>query len=286
MGIYSFMKEMLFSHGSYFSWRDGVEIIFFSAVIYSLSVWLKKDRQKNLLFYFYSFCLLIFISHTAQLTTITHSLLFFSPMVIMLFVLIHQRTLQKNFVTLRNLIPAERHTSDWIETLIQTSLIALNNNKEILCIIEHNDSLQELLTTPIALHADAKKGLLDILIDSSLFNPQEYLWINSKGVICGINAHWKLEPEKLFDDQLNEIQQSWKDQALFFSAKTDALIIKTNSAHRNFDILIHGQMYNALNAQNALYTIKKYITSTNNDSKKESYYESNRKKSTHQQPDA
>src|SRR5690242_12597081 len=131
MNILSFIYEGLTSHGPFFTWRDALEILFLSTAVYYFSLWLTKDRTKNLLPAFYAYCALVFFAYNAQLTTLSQLLLLFSPMVGTIFFLLHQQTLQKNFVALRTLQPARRNNDDWLETLIQTALIALNNKKEI-----------------------------------------------------------------------------------------------------------------------------------------------------------
>ena len=52
----------------------------------------------------------------------------------------------------------------------------------------------------------------------------------------------------------------WKHDALFFTNKVDALIVKTNAEQRSFDIIVHGKEYAALNTRAALHLLKKYIT--------------------------
>lgn len=258
MSISTFLYEAISSHGYFFTWRDALEILCLTTAIYYFSLWLTKDRQKNLLPAFYGYCLLLCFAYNAQLTTLSQLMLLFSPMIGTIFFLLHQQTLQRNFIALRNVQPARAQNDDWLETLIQTALIALNNKKEILCVIERHDSLQEVINTPLTLHANLKKGLLDILLDSQSFNHQQMLWLNAQGIVLGMNAQWSTLPILTTDEQGSE-EISWKDAALFFSAKTDAIIIKTNAHKRSFDVVVYGKTYDNVTASNIIPVLKKYL---------------------------
>jgi hypothetical protein len=243
---------------SFFLWRDIIEMAALATVIYYLSLWLKKDRQKNLLLYFYGYCMVIAIAYNLQLSTISHLLVVCSPLAIMLFVLIHQETLQKNFVALCNIMPARPTRSDWLDSMKQTALTTMNNHNNVIFVIERSQALDELLNTPLPLSADITKGVLSVFLSSQLFDAEKMLWLNTQGMLLGINATWQQVPGELIH---TEQTTTWKHEALFFTTKTDALILKTNAEHRTFDILVHGKEYEALTTRAALHLLKKYIGS-------------------------
>ncbi len=87
----------------YINWRDCLEIIFFASLFYYLTLWLKKDKTKNLLPYFYGYCLITFCAYMLELTTVTSLLFLFTPAAVMLFILMHQDTLQRNIVALKHI---------------------------------------------------------------------------------------------------------------------------------------------------------------------------------------
>jgi hypothetical protein len=242
------------------AWRDSVEILFFATAVYYFSLWLKKDRHKNLLGYFYSYCLIAFTAYQANLSTVTTLLCVASPVVILLFIVLHQTTLQKNFVTLRNIVPAHKDTTDWLEIVIRSCLVALNNNKEIACVIEHQDSLQEHLTTPLTLNAHVKEDLLNIVFESQSFNQQQLVWINSRGMLLGMNAQWHTLPEKSWEFATHTTSLDWQQAALFYTSKTDALLFHIAPTTRTFAIVVHGKLFDAIPTSNALPFIKKYLT--------------------------
>ncbi|HSW73614.1 MAG TPA: hypothetical protein VLG71_00495 [Candidatus Limnocylindria bacterium] len=247
----SFLYDLLFTYRYFFSWRDAVEILFFSTFIYYLSLWLKKDTQKNLLGYFYAYCITAFVAYHAQLVAISFLLVVASPLLVMFFMLMHQTTLQKNFVALRALTPATKDAPDWLETLFKSCLIALNNNKEVRCIIEHTNSLQEFLYAPLEFQTALNEDLLNIILQSSSYNQEQLVWVNSKGSLLGINTRWQG-----YDDA-----ESWQEKAVFFTTKTDALIFHLSPTTRSFTIIVNGKEFSSVATSQALAFIKKYVTS-------------------------
>lgn len=242
-----------------FSWRDAVEIGFFATLIYYISLWLKKDQQKKLLPYFYTYCMLIFIAHHAQLSTISHLFYTSSAFILLFFVLIHQHTLQKNFVTLHALIPTRSHKHDWLEVVTQSSLIALNNNKAFSCVIERHDLLTSLLETPQPLYADATKSLLDIVMQSPLYDHTRMLWINAHGKLLGINARWLYNHHEQISMPTSHDYDTWLQEALFFTSKTDALLFITTPATRTVTLVVQGKSKDKLAMHDARTIIKQYL---------------------------
>lgn len=236
---------------SFFLWRDIIEIGLLTVAVYYLSLWLKKDRQKNLLFYLYGYCTTIAAAHILQLNTISHLLLLFSPLTVLLFVCIHQETLQKNFVALCNITPARITPAQWLEHLMQTVVTTMNNRTPITCIIERSSALDDLVHTQLPMRADITKELLNVVISSSLFDATTMLWLNTQGTLLGINATFKTIPDELMNT----------DVALFFTTKTDALLLKTHAEQRTLTIIVNGKEYSGLTTRAALHLLKKYIGS-------------------------
>jgi hypothetical protein len=256
----SFFHDLLFTYTYFCGWRDAVEILAFSTIIYYFSLWLRTDRQKNLLGYFYAYCLVVCGAYQLQLAGIIFLCAITSPIVLMLFILAHQHTLQKNFIALGNIVPAHKESHDWLESLIRSCLVALNNNQEIRCIIEHKDSLQEHLYTPLELQTQVHQDLLAILFASSSYHQDQLLWVTSKGKLIGLNARWSAPA--YVHETTTDAAQIWKQEALFFTTKTDAIIFQLTPATRSFTLFVNGKEYPAINTANALTFIKKYLTTS------------------------
>lgn len=246
----------------FFTWRDLFEIALISGAIYYFSRWLRNDRQKNLLLYFYSYCFLLLSCQWLELSVASTFLWITCPVTLILFIVFHQDALQKNFVMLRNSVPINQPSihDDWLEILIGTSLIAANNNKTIYCVIEHKDNLNAIITAGLPLYADAQKNLLSMLLESETFDQSKLLWINSHGRLLGINAIWNQQLEESWITDNVKSLDAWQQDALFFTAKTDAIVFKLCPKSRAFDIVAHGKTFNKINASLALKTIEKYLT--------------------------
>ncbi len=219
--------------------RDVVEILFYSSIIYTFCIWLKKDKTKNLLSYFLAYCGITIVSWTCELPSLTLFLFSYAPVILMLFIIMHEKTLQRNAVALRSITPAQPLQENWIDILLSSMLIAMNNNKSISIAIEKNDSLEYFLTAPFFINAHVTKEILDILLFSSSYEEQKIIWVTMHGHIKGINTSW------LTSD------------ALFYSCQCDVLVIQSNHVSRTFTIVTRGTQIKHIATQNIKNSIKK-----------------------------
>ncbi len=261
MQIFEFLSYSFFSYNSPFYWRDLLEIIFFSSLFYYAAVWLKKDRSKNLVLAFYSYCTLTFGAHFLGLTTISYVMFLFAPAVAMVFILLHQEFLQKNLITFKNITPAQFADHDWLETIVRTFLIRVNNQKELTCIIEQRDSLRELVQTSLPVNARLEQGLFDLLLTSPSFDADHMVWVTTQGQLIGINALWAQHGQHTHLAAAAQELPTWKQNAIFFTTKTDAIVLHINATSRTFDVVVNGMIIDRMHAAKALELIKKYIVS-------------------------
>lgn len=244
-----------------FTYKDCIEIALCAIGVYYFSLWLKQDRQKNLLFSFYGYCAVIFGCYYAGLPTITSLLFITSPLAIMLFILFHQDLLQKNFIALAaiNATSAE-HEGDWLETVIRACLVAINNNKTIYGVIEHRDSLSSMLTTSVPLYTDVQKNVLTMALESSSYDQEKMLWLTAQGKLLGINAYWNVSPSDIIMENNTAMLAIWQQEALFFTHKTDAIVFSINSTSRTFTLIAQGKIVERIHAQHACTIIKKFLS--------------------------
>ena len=171
----------------------------------------------------------------------------------MIFVLVHQETLQRNLVAFKNSTTLSTKSINWLEVLLRTCLISLNNNKEITCIIEHTDNIEPFVKTPSIINAPISQPLLDILVHSLSFTQEKMIWLNSQGILRGINAVWYNTHSTNHHDDL------WKDASIFNTKKIDAIVIHVNKNTRMFTIIANGTLRDGLTTHQAFSIIKKYI---------------------------
>ena len=245
-----FLSEMT----SLFSWRDGIEIIFFSVLCYSTAYWFKQDQQKNLLGYFILYVFTIFTAYILNLSTITLFLYFYSPVIMMIFLMLHQKTLQKNLLSLARKSPITIE-NNWINDLIQIKLRALNNMQELICIIEQSDSIIDFLENPLPLNLFLTYDHALLLVESNLIKQNTMILISKTGIIKGINC--RIKPE-IIKETLN-ISEKQKDNnnnnnnnfillAKAITAINDTIIIMNSPATRKFSVICNGKLINQLSA--------------------------------------
>ena len=240
--------------------KDGIEIVFFSGIIYFFSLWLKKDQRHNLLAYFYSYCAFFCLASLLRLSTINAFLLYSSPIILILFIIFHQDILQKNFITMRNKpLNLPEDAADWLENLIRASLHGINNNKQILCVIEHASDLKPFLDVPLIFNSPLHQNMLNLLIDSNNFDQHKLVWCNTYGKLIGINATWVNTHNQ--DFQNSKDLPAWQQDAMLMTLKTDTIVFKADPIRRSFDVIVKGLAYEGISANNALSIIKKHATS-------------------------
>lgn len=243
----------------YFTWRDYTEIGFFTLVIYLFLRWLSQDHQKNLVRPFYVYCALAFITHYAHLSSISQLLFMSAPLMVMIFILIHQQTLQRNFITLYNVKPQAPIQTDWITDLMRGSLHAINKNCELIWIIERTQHLGEMLHTIDKINAPINLPLLTLILEKYEYN-NSYIYIQHNGTLITLNAQLNL-PQRAAE-WINHDTKSiepWKQDALLLTNKTDALFIHAHPHKRIFTIIFEGKILEELNGQQATALLKHHI---------------------------
>jgi hypothetical protein len=239
--------------------KAGLEIIFFTSIIYYFCVWLKKDKNKNLVVYFFSYCAIFSFAALLNLATIVTFLITCAPIALILFIIFHQELLQRNFITLTNMPITSLEVADWPEQLIRASLHAINNNKQLICVIEHRADLKPFLYTPLVFNAPLAQNLITLLIDSPGFDQKKIFWCNAHGKLIGINGEWQITPHETWQTQSVADLPAWKQDALLMTLKTDTIIFKADPSKRSFDVIIKGVTYENLAAHQTLLLLKKQL---------------------------
>ena len=249
--------------------RDIAEIIFYSSILYVFCKWLKADKTKNILVYFFAYCALTLCAWIAQLPTLTPLLFSYAPVALILFIVLHEKTLQRNLVTLCTITPAKNQQEDWLDTLLSSSLSVINTNKSITVVIEHQNSLEHFLTTPFFINAEIGKGILDILLSSASYDEQKMIWIDTNGWVRGINVSWHSAQEKT---ALRTAQFIHRENALFYTLQTDAIVFNAHPLSRTFTLIINGKETAHLSAHHVRSMIKKQL-STKKSQQHKGHYE-------------
>jgi hypothetical protein len=242
--------------------KDSIEILVISAGIYYFLRWIEKDKQKNLLFFVYGYYTTYLLVQYSALTTLSTLLMYTIPSTLVLCIILHQETLQRNSIVFKKEPKQAQESGFWLDEFIKLCLSALNNKKELLFVLERTDSLQELITTPGMFYADIKKETAELLFEKQYCDGQKFIWLQQEGKLLSINAQWKLTHyQDWINDDIRTLAR-WKQDALFITAKTDALIIKINSISRSFDIISNGILYEHNDAQQTAVLLRKHLVQT------------------------
>lgn len=251
----------IFKNLELYSWYDAVEILMLSAIVYYFLRWLNKDQSKRPILAFYGYFSLVVLTYYAKLFVVNTILLFGTPVFLVLLILMHQSSLQKNFITYKNISPNFDQNYGWIEELIRTFLASINKQKEVICVIECGDSLKEFLQSSYHLNADLKKEVLELFIQN--MSNKGLLWINKFGKIIAINTKMKIIPDSVWLVPEVKDLPLWKQDAIFLTNKTDAIVIIATPENRSFNFIIQGKVIENLMPQHAIALLKKQLIQTN-----------------------
>lgn len=253
--FYDALQDIL----SFHSYSDYIEILILTSVIYFFQKWLSLDTQKNLLLLFHCYCFFLISIYYYSLPTISLISFYSIPLVFLFFIIIHQNTLQKNFITLQKIADKPSSlTINWIQELVQLALQSLNLKRDIIFVIEGKESLTNLISCSSAFYADFKKDIIEILLDKHIVSPHTFVWLTYNGKCVSINNTWNYEIEKEFINQNSTLNTHWKLYGGHISLKTDALIFKINSLSRNFDVILKGKIVEQISAEQLLKILIKY----------------------------
>ena len=261
MNVPLFLSDQLFSYFYFFGWHDIVEIFFFSMLSYYFFLWLKADTQKNLFPLFFYYWILAIGASFFELHTLYLFLVCGAPVIALLFITIHQSTLQRNYVTLMNITPGQEPLpQQWLDIAFRAFLYGINKGKDIRCLIEQRNSIRSLVDIPITVTSALQLDLLIMLIDTPTFDDSAYIMVTHTGKLMGVNA--KIQPVAQNTDFITEpplTQPAWEQESSVLTAKTDALVLYGSAHTRTFTLVTQGKTVHNLDAKNALNIIKKYI---------------------------
>lgn len=220
-----------------FSCTDLLEIVLISITIYAITCWLARDKQKQMVLPFYGACFLLLIAHHLHLAVIEQLLLMFTPAIAAVFILFHQKNLQKNFIASKSIIPVSTIPTAWLDELIKSVLIAGNQHKEFFFLIEGNDNLHELAIAPFMINAPLHKQLLTLFMDNELFKPDKFIWITAQGMVKAINVTWQQQPSA---EQYLATIPTWQQDGMLATSTIDARILHYHAQKKVFTLISNG----------------------------------------------
>ena len=242
------------------SWVDGIEILFFTCIIFKFSRWLQKDQKTNLLGYFYLGTIIFLLAYLFELTTIVQFYQISWPAMLIIFMLIHQKSLQKNYVAARTIAPSKYpQQATWLSLIMSAAFKGLQHKKIITFVIEGNNALEEFIEETIAVNSPIQQSLLTMIIESPTTEADSIITLTHYGKIIGLNGHWKKAIDPLWFDKKYEIYQTWEQEALYWTHHLDALIFQVNPLTKTITLVAQGTRAPNLNADKAMNIIEQYI---------------------------
>ena len=240
-------------------WANLVEILMLSIIIYTFSKWLQQDQNIRLLIYFYSACGICILASLFHFTAIVELYRVSWPAMLMLFILVHQKSLQQNYIAAKTINPT-RQTIDhaWVHILMRALFKALQRNKDLTFVIEGKRMVEGYITKPVILQSPITHGLLDTLIESTALEQHTLVLLDQTGSIIALNGNW-MEADINWLSSEQPTLETWQRDALFWTSKTDALVIHADMESRAITIIAQGTVVNQLTCDKAEAIIAQYI---------------------------
>jgi hypothetical protein len=266
------------------TWQDWFELMLITFFLYRIHFWLSQDRRTPLLALGYGYCCFLLISYYAPLPTMVHLIPIITPAMLVMIILLHKQTLQ------RDLIPYKNHDiqsntnsgAEWLITVLRSALTTINDTQTVIVLFEYTDELAPFVQTPYVLHTPVHPELLALLLHRSIYQSNTMLWITHKGTIVSTKATWRLPTSYRIPDTIEAIEQL-KDLAHIYSLKTNGLVCIIHQKTRTATLIAHGFLWDAITMQQAHAIIAKHlnISKQSIDSNKV-YYEKPTSSSLHQ----
>lgn len=229
--------------------KDLFEIILLSFLCHRWLVWLHNDKQKPLLGYFLSYCLLWFASILLQLQTIITFLYATLPIALLGFILVHRRVLQKNYIALYKIKPEKNIEPHWLQHIVGFCLQA---STDISILLEHTAGIADMVHIGIPLCAPLSRDVLSFIGKSSDFNPANYILADTHGQLLGINVAWQGELN-------NQAFKTQDGRTYYHVTDSDACMIYYMHTKRTFTVVLKHKVYADLQATQLLQSINHYI---------------------------
>ncbi|MGB8468266.1 MAG: hypothetical protein WCE21_04605 [Candidatus Babeliales bacterium] len=245
-----------------FSWRDGIELMLFAFMSYWFIRFLAYDKNNNLVIPFYGLCAMSGIAATMQLTTVTLTLTTCMPSLMLIFYIIHEKTMRKNITQLMHIHAPSVETTitDWPNILVQASLQAQPNQLPCYFIIERTHSLSLFLENGCPMQAPLSVALLQLFFESSRIKQQEIFYLDHTGMLKGVHIS--------IHSATHQRDTEWFQPII---TETDALIIKRT--HDNgYTAYAHNTVIENISASQTIRFIKQYCFLTHHTAIKEQTY--------------
>ncbi|MCL4380470.1 diadenylate cyclase [Candidatus Dependentiae bacterium] len=242
--------------------KDLVEIAIIAFSIYRFICWLKQDEHKQLAWYMYAWCCFTIMAWFFSYTTISTLLLYSWPAALVLFIVVHQKTIQKRFINPQQIIPAQRFAHDeWLAAVIRHTYLALHAHKELTICIQGNNSLQETMVHGIQVNAPISQTLLQLLLTSSTVHNQSTIVISQDGQLLLYNATLQPphEAELAPETRNSHPSHDWHQQSINLTNQYDCVLFKLSPQTHQFDIAAQGTVVTGVMAEQAQAMIARYL---------------------------
>jgi len=226
-------------YGIFSSYSDIIEWLIISYMHYLFSLHLISNKQiKKGVFVFYFYAIVLITTYFIPLPVIYSLGITFAPVILALFIIYNQKSLQKHFIIPSLATPS--YPSDWTSVIIQQSLVCMSHNSKLCWIIENHDNITPALSFKrgIEINAPITSDLIQFIFYHPRFDQSCAILIARNGTIRAINID-------IVDNN--------------FLAESDGIILISHPEKRTFSLVHESKQDDRCTAQESLYLVNKWL---------------------------
>ncbi|HVX01413.1 MAG TPA: hypothetical protein VHA52_13400 [Candidatus Babeliaceae bacterium] len=246
------MLELIQKIGVY-SFLDVFELIFTIGAIYQVTKWLVQINS-TVLGHTQLYCLLIVLSYYANLYILFTLLASLAPCYLFLLFITNKKILQKNFVVCQKQGYINKENIIWPEELLRALVKALPNYKEILCVIERNQSIEQFLTLTYQLYAPVQATLVELLLANNKQNIGTLL-VSSQGIIKSTQFQIANIIDSIWLDPI-ALAPSWQQHALTLTRETDSIVLHISAETHLCTVIMEEKIVHGISILQAIAWLK------------------------------
>jgi hypothetical protein len=241
------------------TWQEWSELILLTIGLYKLHDWLSQDVRTPLLCIGYGYCLFLLVAYYAPLTTFLPLIPLITPTMLVLIVLLHKNTLQRDLIPYKQSPLAPTAHPDWLTELLRAAVTTLNSTQSVAILFEYTDELAPFLHTPYTLQTLVQPELLTFLLHRSTYCSNTMLWVTHTGIVISNNATWRL-PTTYSLPQIGTASENLKELTDIYTFKTNSLVCFIDQNTRTATISVAGTSRPQISMHQAHSIIAKHLT--------------------------
>jgi hypothetical protein len=239
-------------------WQDWCELLFITLCVYWIHLWLSRDKRMPLLLYAYGYSSIMLFTYYAPLATLIPLIPIMTPTMLMVAILIHRHSLQKDIIPYTRAMTVTPDGS-WLEQILRTALSSINDDRTVMLLFECTDEITPFVDTPYTLQTKIQPDLLTLLLHPAIYPPHAMLWITHTGTLVSNKTTWRGASSHITSHTDPSVMHQ-KDLSILYTLKTNSMVCTIDQNSRMATLTVHGTESEQMPMHQAQKIIAKHLT--------------------------